>query len=245
VQFFFRHSNCYGIRSLTTPSPSPFLLLLLLFCSCVQSTFTLCNIPIPSRFICLIRTNCFRAQIRNGSGSGAILIKSNTILFHGSHGLLPQLRSLFRRWWLKFATFSPCELHNLRNSGGRQGRLCATSLHRTGVRLTFDYPKKITFPPDPAAQKCVSSTGDLETSHVCQSKRQHVRSDLPLWPPNSQRPPSSLDNCSRVRPHSPPDPRPIRREANQVIREMIFRKLCDVNRFLARACLGSYQLLSC
>jgi hypothetical protein len=153
VQFFFRHSNCYGIRSLTTPSPSPFLLLLLLFCSCVQSTFTLCNIPIPSRFICLIRTNCFRAQIRNGSGSGAILIKSNTILFHGSHGLLPQLRSLFRRWWLKFATFSPCELHNLRNSGGRQGRLCATSLHRTGVRLTFDYPKKNHVSPRPGRAK--------------------------------------------------------------------------------------------
>jgi hypothetical protein len=162
----------------TPPSPSPFLLLLLLFCSCVQSTFTLCNIPIPSRFICLIRTNCFRAQIRNGSGSGAILIKSNTILFHGSHGLLPQLRSLFRRWWLKFATFSPCEAAQLAKQQ-RQGRLCATSLHRTGVRLTFDYPKKITFPPDPAEQKSVSSIGDLETSHVCQSKRQHVRSDLP------------------------------------------------------------------
>jgi hypothetical protein len=128
----------------------------------------------------LIRTNCFRApvQIRNGSGSGAILIKSNTILFHGSHGLLPQLRSLFRRWWLKFATFSPCEAAQLAKQQ-RQGRLCATSLHRTGVRLTFDYPKKITFPPDPAAQKRVSSIDDLETSHVCQSKRQHVRSDLP------------------------------------------------------------------
>jgi hypothetical protein len=152
---------------LTTPSPSPFLLLLLLFCSCVQSTFTLCNIPIPSRFICLIRTNCFRAQIRNGSGSGAILIKSNTILFHGSHGLLPQLRSLFRRWWLKFATFSPCELHNLRNSGGRQGRLCATSLHRTGVRLTFDYPKKNHVSPPTRPRKNASLRLATSKLHTC------------------------------------------------------------------------------
>jgi hypothetical protein len=224
---------------LTTPSPSPFLLLLLLFCSCVQSTFTLCNIPIPSRFICLIRTNCFRAQIRNGSGSGAILIKSNTILFHGSHGLLPQLRSLFRRWWLKFATFSPCELHNLRNSGGRQGRLCATSLHRTGVRLTFDYPKKFTFPPRPGRAKTRLFDWRPRNFTRVSIKTPTRQIRPPLWPPNSQRPPSSLDNCSRVRPHSPPDPCPIRREANQVIREMIFRKLCDVNRFLARACLGS------